>query len=128
MRQQHAQHITVNPTSAGYSPYPQSNVHRGQPQHYQVQPGSSQQLPRPGPGRMEQLIQVGYLENRLHVGLQPLAVAGIAALLMQMDNQSSSYSGQPITISVWHGPSAVSMTFLNTESAGHDLTFFFTDS
>ena len=76
--------------------------------------------------RVERPNQLRYVESRFEEGIQPLALAGVASLLTQMDAHASSPS-TPITISVGHGPRAAAVTLLNNEWTGCDLTYPFTD-
>ena len=81
----------------------------------------------PTANTIERLDQARYVEARLEGGLSPIAVAGVAALLTQMD-EAVIYPHTPITISVGHGYQATAVTLLNNEWTGCDLTFPFTDN
>ena len=103
----------------------QSPVFYGQQQQFQPEPPLTLQMPTAN--TIERLDQARYVEARLEGGLSPIAVAGVAALLTQMD-EAVIYPHTPITISVGHGYQATAVTLLNNEWTGCDLTFPFTDN
>ena len=76
--------------------------------------------------RVQRTSQVAFIRDRLDQGLSPATVAGMAALIAQME---SKIQASMLTISITSGFFGFqrSMTFQDGVWSGHDLTHHFTD-
>ena len=78
------------------------------------------------PARAQRTNQVQYVEERLRNGLSPLAVAGVAALLTQLDTMQT-LSGVSVSLVTEVAGYRRTLTCQNNAWDGHDLTHQFLD-
>ena len=76
--------------------------------------------------RVQRTSQVAFIRDRLDQGLSPATVAGVAAVIAQMESQIQA---PMLTLSITSGFPGFqrSMTFQDGVWSGHDLTHHFTD-
>ena len=76
--------------------------------------------------RVQRTPQIAFIRDRLDQGLSPAAVAGVAAIIAQMESQLQA---PMLTISITSGFPGFqrSMTYQDGVWHGHDLTHHFTD-
>ena len=76
--------------------------------------------------RVQRTSQVAFIRDRLDQGLSPATVAGVAAIIAQMESQIQA---PMLTLSITSGFPGFkrSMTFQDGVWSGHDLTHHFTD-
>ena len=76
--------------------------------------------------RVQRTSQVAFIRDRLDQGLSPATVAGVAAVIAQMESQTQA---PMLTISITSGFPGFqrSMTFQEGVWSGHDLTHHVTD-
>ena len=97
----------------------------------EIPPRCSDDSPTMGQGvydtaRVQRTSQVAFISDRLDQGLSPATVAGVAAVIAQMESQIQA---PMLTISITSGFPGFqrSMTFQDGVWSGHDLTHHFTD-
>ena len=78
------------------------------------------------PARAQRTNQVQYVEERLRNGLSPLAVAGVAALLTQLDTMQT-LPGVSVSLVTEVAGYRRTLTCQNNAWDGHDLTHQFLD-
>ena len=78
------------------------------------------------PARAQRTNQVQYVEERLRNGLSPLAVAGVAALLTQLDTMQT-LPGVSVSLVTEVAGYRRTLTCQNNAWDGHDLTHIFLD-
>ena len=78
------------------------------------------------PARAQRTNQVQYVEERLRNGLSPLAVAGVAALLTQLDSMQT-LPGASVSLVTEVAGYRRTLTCQNNAWEGHDLTHQFLD-
>ena len=78
------------------------------------------------PARAQRTNQVQYVEERLRNGLSPLAVAGVAALLTQLDSMQT-LPGVSVSLVTEVAGYRRTLTCQNNAWDGHDLTHQFLD-
>ena len=78
------------------------------------------------PARAQRTNQVQYVEERLRNGLSPLAVAGVAALLTQLDSMQT-LPGVSVSLVTEVAGYRRTLTSQNNAWEGHDLTHRFLD-
>ena len=82
--------------------------------------------PQELPARAQRTNQVQYVEERLRNGLSPLAVAGVAALLTQLDTMQT-LPGVSVSLVTEVAGYRRTLTCQNNAWDGHDLTHQFLD-
>ena len=104
---------------------------RDQDRNNDIPPRSSDDSPAMGQrvydtARVQRTSQITFIRDRLDQGLSPAAVAGVAAVIPQMESQIHA---PMLTLSITSGFSGFqrSMTFQDGVWSGHDLTHHFTD-
>ena len=82
--------------------------------------------PQNSPARAQRVNQAQYVEERLRNGLSPVAVAGVAALLTQLETMQT-LPGVSLSIVTEVAGYRRTLTCLNNAWDGHDLTHQFLD-
>ena len=106
-------------------------MNQGDDESNYVPPRSSDDSPALGQrvydtARVQRTPQIAFIRDRLDQGLSPATVAGVAAIIAQMESQVHA---PMLTISITSGFPGFqrSMTFQDGVWHGHDLTHHFTD-
>ena len=106
-------------------------MNQGDDESNYVPPRSSDDSPALGQrvydtARVQRTPQIAFIRDRLDQGLSPATVAGVAAIIAQMESQVQA---PMLTISITSGFPGFqrSMTFQDGVWHGHDLTHHFTD-
>ena len=88
--------------------------------------GPHSSRPQNSPARAQRVNQAQYVEERLRNGLPPVAVAGVAALLTQLETMQT-LPGVSLSIVTEVAGYRRTLTCLNSAWDGHDLTHQFLD-
>ena len=106
-------------------------MNQGNDENNYVPPRSSSDSPASGQrvydtARVKRTPQIAFIRDRLDQGLSPATVAGVAAIIAQMESQAQA---PMLTISITSGFPGFqrSMTFQDGVWCGHDLTHHFMD-